>query len=440
MRLKQKYGEADFKKHLPSHLRRARGPAGPAEAPGAAAAAAAAGDANSTPLGAPAIPALAGLGAVSDANLVPIGVPQEDSEEQNLKARLPEATAHIPDVEWWDKPLLEGGTYYTAAAAAASQQQQQQQEDDQRDEGDDLMAKLAESEGQQQQQQQQDNVIAAGPDGSAAVMRLRLGKITAYVEHPIPLQPPAAAPPPPPQPLKLTKKELKKMRTQRRQAREKEKQELMRQGLLEPPKPKVKISNLMRVLGEQATLDPTAIEQEVRRQMNERQAAHDDRNLARMLTPAEKRDKKMRKLLDTSDAGLTTLTSVYRVEDLSNGQHRFKVDVNAKENHMSGVMLVCPATFSLVVVEGCPKSMKRYHKLMLRRIDWNAKPLGVADDNHEDENDEADDQDGKPVNRCHLVWQVSVAVCLRLGLQCTACLFGLWAAAAVGVGGTAVAS
>lgn len=37
-----------------------------------------------------------------------------------------------------------------------------------------------------------------------------------------------------------------------------------RQGLLEPPKPKVKISNLMRVLGEQAVLDPTAIEQEVR--------------------------------------------------------------------------------------------------------------------------------------------------------------------------------
>lgn len=36
-----------------------------------------------------------------------------------------------------------------------------------------------------------------------------------------------------------------------------------RQGLLEAPKPKVKISNLMRVLGEQATLDPTAIEQEV---------------------------------------------------------------------------------------------------------------------------------------------------------------------------------
>lgn len=40
---------------------------------------------------------------------------------------------------------------------------------------------------------------------------------------------------------------------QRRVAREKEKQELVRQGLLEPPKPKVKISNLMRVLGAEAT-------------------------------------------------------------------------------------------------------------------------------------------------------------------------------------------
>jgi hypothetical protein len=44
-----------------------------------------------------------------------------------------------------------------------------------------------------------------------------------------------------------------------------------RQGLLEPPKPKVKISNLMRVLGEQAVLDPTAIEQEVRQRGREGQ-------------------------------------------------------------------------------------------------------------------------------------------------------------------------
>ena len=41
------------------------------------------------------------------------------------------------------------------------------------------------------------------------------------------------------------------------------------------------------------------------------QAAHDDRNLARKLTPAEKRDKKLKKLFDDSDVEI--VTSVYKV-------------------------------------------------------------------------------------------------------------------------------
>ena len=66
--------------------------------------------------------------------------------------------------------------------------------------------------------------------------------------------------------------EQKKIRTQRRMEREKEKQELVRQGLLDPPKPKVKLSNLMRVLGTEAVADPSAMEKVVRNQMAERQA------------------------------------------------------------------------------------------------------------------------------------------------------------------------
>ena len=65
--------------------------------------------------------------------------------------------------------------------------------------------------------------------------------------------------------------ERKKLRTQRRKERESEKQELVRQGLLEPPPPKVKMSNLMRVLGAEAVADPTAVEAQVREQMEERQ-------------------------------------------------------------------------------------------------------------------------------------------------------------------------
>lgn len=140
--------------------------------------------------------------------------------------------------------------------------------------------------------------------------QVREERITLYIEHPVPIEPPAEAPPPAPQPLKLTKKEIKKMRTQRRMQREQERQELIRQGLLEPPKAKVKISNLMRVLGAESAADPTAIEKEVRRQMAERQQAHDDRNLARKLTPLEAKEKKDKKLFD--EEGLETHVALYK--------------------------------------------------------------------------------------------------------------------------------
>merc|ERR1712226_1196531 len=71
----------------------------------------------------------------------------------------------------------------------------------------------------------------------------------------------------PAMPIFLTKKERKKIRTQRRREQEKEKQEKIRLGLEPPPPPKVKISNLMRVLASEAVQDPTKVEAHVRAQM-----------------------------------------------------------------------------------------------------------------------------------------------------------------------------
>lgn len=45
--------------------------------------------------------------------------------------------------------------------------------------------------------------------------------------------------------------------------------------------------------------------------MAERAAAHEDRNLARMLTPAERRDKKLRKLVGEDD-GLQKHVALYK--------------------------------------------------------------------------------------------------------------------------------
>ncbi|XP_022016113.1 protein RDM16 isoform X2 [Helianthus annuus] len=253
----------------------------------------------------------------------------------------------IPDVEWWDVPLLESGTY--------------------------------------------GNIT----EGGFAEDILKKEKITLYVEHPRPIEPPAEPAPPPPQPLKLTQKERKKLRTQRRLATEKNRQEMIRQGLLEPPKPKVKMSNLMRVLGSEAVQDPTRLEIEIRSAAAEREQAHVDRNIARKLTPAERREKKERKLFDDNNT-LETIVSVYKINELSHLQTRFKVDVNAQENRLSGCAVISEG-ICVVVVEGGGKSIKRYQKLMLKRINWAAAL------------EEEDQDDDKPKNKCVLVWQGSVA-------------------------------
>ncbi|KAJ7527443.1 hypothetical protein O6H91_16G054600 [Diphasiastrum complanatum] len=253
----------------------------------------------------------------------------------------------IPDVEWWDAVLLPSGSY---------------------------------------------------KDVTEGELKVRMEKLTIYVEHPVPIEPPAEPLPPPPQPLKLTKKEQKKLRTQRRLAKEKERQEMIRQGLLEPPKSKVKMSNLMKVLGAEATQDPTRLEQEIRSAAAEREQAHTDRNLARKLTPAERREKKEKKLFDDPST-LETIVCVFRVSDLSHPQSRFKVDVNAQENRLTGCVVMCDA-LSVVIVEGGSKSIKRYSKLMLKRINW------AAVIKEEDQGEEARPHQ---INKCSLVWQGSVA-------------------------------
>ncbi|XP_059628208.1 protein RDM16-like isoform X2 [Cornus florida] len=257
----------------------------------------------------------------------------------------------IPEIEWWDVPLLHSGTYGDIN------------------------------------------------DGNIAEDKLKMDRITIYVEHPQPREPPAEPAPPPPQPLKLTKKEQKKLRTQRRLAREKDRQEMIRQGLIEPPKPKVKMSNLMKVLGSEATQDPTRLEMEIRSAAAEREQAHVDRNIARKLTPAERREKKERKLFDDPNT-VENIVSVYKINSLSHPQTRFKVDVNAQENRLTGCAVISEG-ISVVVVEGGNKSIKRYGKLMLKRINWAAAV--------ENEDEDGDEDEDKPINKCMLVWQGSVA-------------------------------
>lgn len=89
--------------------------------------------------------------------------------------------------------------------------------------------------------------------------------------------------------------------------------------------------------------------------------------------------------------------------DLSNPQHRFKVDVNAQQYHLTGGVLICKEdNINVVVVEGGKKAIKHYTRLLTKRIHWH----GDAQDSDED----SDDEDGETKgNGCQLVWQGVVA-------------------------------
>jgi U4/U6 small nuclear ribonucleoprotein PRP3 len=287
-----------------------------------------------------------------------LGVPSWDEAQADNADDAPSAADDVshgpakrlheepPEVEWWDRTLLATGRYDSVEDPESPQ--------------------------------------------------LNERKLTHYIEHPVQLGPAGEKPLPEPQPLKLTKKEQRKLRKQRREARERERQDLIRQGLMEPPKPKVKISNLAHVMGANNSADPTSIEKEVRKQEQERAEAHEDRNEARKLTPSERAEKKRRKMFD--DDPTDVYVTLYRVERLNDRRQRFKVEANARQNQLTGVAINTDA-FALVVVEGCNKSQQRFNKLMLRRIDWNSE-----NENAQSAPGAAHEEQQTHPNKCERVW------------------------------------
>lgn len=235
--------------------------------------------------------------------------------------------------------------------------------------------------------------------------------ITIYIQHPVLLDPPQEKNMPPPKPLFLTPKEQAKIRRQRRMADLKEQQAKIRLGLEPPPPPKVKKSNLMRVLGEEAVKDPTAVEARVNREIAERLDKHLATNEARKLTKEQKHEKLAEK--QDKDAAKGIHVSVYRIESLANGRHRFKISKNAEQHALTGVCIMNPK-FNLVVVEGGEHSINAYKKLMLNRIDWteNSGPNAVKEGNRESlaswlaaEDEKTGELKDLSLNACTLVWE-----------------------------------
>lgn len=223
---------------------------------------------------------------------------------------------------------------------------------------------------------------------------LELFGVTNLVEHPAQISPPVDTDKPVTLGVYLTKKEQKKLRRQTRREGQKEVQEKVRLGLMPPPEPKVRISNLMRVLGTEAVQDPTKVEAHVRAQMAKRQKAHEEANAARKLTAEQRKEKKVKKLKEDLTDGVHI--AVYRIRNLQNPAKKFKVEANANQLYLTGTV-VLHRDVNLVVVEGGPKSLKKFKRLMLHRIKWQE---------HNSKRDDPDgDDDTKRNNKCYLIWE-----------------------------------
>ncbi|KAI5305226.1 hypothetical protein KEM56_004958 [Ascosphaera pollenicola] len=237
--------------------------------------------------------------------------------------------------------------------------------------------------------------------------------VTKYVQHPVLLEPPQEKIMVAPKPMFLTPKEQAKVRRQRRMADLKEQQDKIRLGLVPAPPPKVQKSNLMRVLGEEAVKDPTAVEARVNREIAARHEEHVKTNEERKLTKEQRHEKLLNQ--QETDAARGIHMCVFKVDNLSNGRHRFKISKNAEQHALTGVCIINPR-FNLIIVEGGAHSINAYKKLMLNRIDWteNAGPNTVREGNAEaqaawlaaeSENGELKDLSS---NTCQLVWEGEV--------------------------------
>ncbi|KAI5706079.1 hypothetical protein M8J75_004628 [Diaphorina citri] len=218
---------------------------------------------------------------------------------------------------------------------------------------------------------------------------IKTSAITNLVEHPIQMKPPSDMAKPVYMPVFLTDKERKKLRRQNRREAWKEEQEKIRLGLEPPPEPKLRISNLMRVLGTEAVQDPTKMEAHVRAQMAKRQKDHEEANASRKLTVEQKREKKIRKIKE--DTSLEVHVAVYRVDDFSNPSKKFKVETNCNQLFMTGAVVMYKDC-NVIVVEGGPKQQSKFKRLMMHRIKW--------------EEDMIKSNEGKETpNKCVLVWE-----------------------------------
>jgi len=312
--------------------------------------------------------------------------------EEVDSASIPRADANPdgrePIVEWWDVELLPSKLkkQVTAVEGKALTKRTKAQ----------LQTLTTSKETELQDEEEQD--VEELRKTCFEQASLSYSKTAALVQHIVPIE---TRTNPPPQPvLHLTKKERKRQRKLRRAEKQRELQDMQAAGLIPPPEPRLTLKNFIQVMGDQAFVDPSQMERKVAEQIQARQQAHLERNEANRLSKEERSDKRARKLQE--DTSESVSVALFWVKDMSHPYHRAKVELNARQNNITGGVLECEhPRMACVICEGGPKAIKRYIRLMTVRMKW----MGTDDVDDEDEEDEeGTTHKFNPENKCELVW------------------------------------
>jgi pre-mRNA processing factor 3 (PRP3)/Protein of unknown function (DUF1115) len=312
---------------------------------------------------------------------------EEQGEAEHVESYIPRFSFAIPlAAEWWDLPLLPPALRKQVAAAERER------------------ATTDPSE------------AALDCTHTYAQASLSYSKTATLIQHVVPVVRNAnvAAATKSSLTMFLTKKERKRQRKLRRQAAQREMQDLQAAGLVAAPQPRLTLTNFIRVLGDQAFADPSQMEQKVLEQMRARLTAHQERNQANKLTKEQRAEKRRARLAAEQPVG-QVMVALFFVQDMSHPYHRSKVEANAQQYGLSGAVLECPPLrTSCVIVEGGAKPVQRYVRLMTVRMNWTGEGLDARPEYHLAENSNADPavetedpvvHEFNPENRCALVWQ-----------------------------------
>ncbi|CCH61325.1 hypothetical protein TBLA_0E02690 [Henningerozyma blattae CBS 6284] len=261
---------------------------------------------------------------------------QTKNEEKYLKS-----IETIPKVEWWDEPYLNETSNSDTLTLVDKYRNDYSNlnEDDDSDEDDE--------------------------DGLHPSLR--------FIQHPVPIAAKANStsessvviPK-----LYLTKLETKKLRRNNRKLIREEKESRIKSGLDPKPDPKVKLSNMMAVFeNNQNITDPTAWENTVKTQINDRKQKHLQENEKRHLEAVERR--KANALQNSMDIS-SYYCKVFYFKNLQNPKIRYKINTNSKQLALKGTCLRIGQDGPGVIISiGKEKSCNKFEKLLTNRIQWN---------------------------------------------------------------------